>query len=397
MTKLNKRMVSVLYRLVEAKDLHPELGKVQWTDFNANEGEFEANFKELLRTLDTDPVHLRYHTGLLVKAIEWDDKGRRDDVLLRGEELTEAQQWIVKAAEKEPRPTVLQGEYVTASRTLQEASQAKESKRQRNINRWLKFGLAASLLLTSFATYKVYQAERRRLRFYETAAIATAETDPLNSLVNSLAAMNLGESWFVKFPEGFFVPLVRSRPLDIASLNSRAKIVISQDFFTLSDDLNALMRALRAFGLSLIKLLPLDESMTPYPSTSALAFSPDGQTIVSGSSYDRTLRLWDLEGKQISIPLEGHGRNSSESLSDRLGQSISWDGVTAVAFSPDGQWIVSGGTDTTLRLWSVEFIKAGGWVGDACRRLRPYLTIRSKTDVVAREARRTCERYGFWD
>ena len=129
--KLNKRMVTVLYRPVEVKDLHPELAKVQWTDFNAHEGEFEANFKELLQTLDTDPVHLRYHTGLLMKAIEWDEKGRRDDVLLRGDELKEAQRWMVQAAEKEPRSTVLQGEYVAASRGALESSRRAETKRQR--------------------------------------------------------------------------------------------------------------------------------------------------------------------------------------------------------------------------------------------------------------------------
>ncbi|MEM6838642.1 MAG: hypothetical protein AAF609_17525 [Cyanobacteria bacterium P01_C01_bin.120] len=66
----------------------------------------------------------------------------------------------------------------------------------------------------------------------------------------------------------------------------------------------------------------------------AVAFSPDGQTIVSGS-FDKTVRLWNLDGTPQGTPFQGHG-----------------DAVFAVAFSPDGQTIVSGSRDKTVRLWN---------------------------------------------
>ncbi|MFM7269742.1 MAG: AAA-like domain-containing protein [Cyanobium sp.] len=75
----------------------------------------------------------------------------------------------------------------------------------------------------------------------------------------------------------------------------------------------------------------------------SLAFSPDGRRIVSGSS-DTTLRLWDAAtGQPIGAPLEGHQK-----------------AVNAVIFSRDGKRIVSGSSDATLRLWEVETGKAIG-------------------------------------
>jgi len=65
----------------------------------------------------------------------------------------------------------------------------------------------------------------------------------------------------------------------------------------------------------------------------SVAFSPDGQTIVSGSD-DNTIRLWSRDGTPIGQPFQGH-------------QSY----VRSVAFSPDGQTIVSGSADNTIRLW----------------------------------------------
>ncbi len=68
----------------------------------------------------------------------------------------------------------------------------------------------------------------------------------------------------------------------------------------------------------------------------SVAFSPDGQSIVSGS-FDQTIRLWNLDGTPIGQPFQGHT-----------------NGVYSVAFSPDGQSIVSGSSDRTLRLWSLD-------------------------------------------
>ena len=64
-------------------------------------------------------------------------------------------------------------------------------------------------------------------------------------------------------------------------------------------------------------------------------FSPSGKQVVSGS-WDKTLRLWGVDGTAGPV-LAGHTNY-----------------VTSVAFSPAGDQVVSGSKDKTLRLWGVD-------------------------------------------
>ncbi|MCL6434105.1 MAG: TIR domain-containing protein [Leptolyngbyaceae cyanobacterium HOT.MB2.61] len=116
--KLNKRIVTVLHREVSPSELPPALAAVQWIDFRKHGGDFLANYGELLRTLDTDLEHVRAHTRLLMRAMEWEQQGQDDSFLLRGKDLTTSDQWLQQAASKQPAPTTLQIKYLTASREL---------------------------------------------------------------------------------------------------------------------------------------------------------------------------------------------------------------------------------------------------------------------------------------
>jgi WD40 repeat protein len=81
-----------------------------------------------------------------------------------------------------------------------------------------------------------------------------------------------------------------------------------------------------------------DKYLTLEAGVTAIAFDAAGRYLAAGtfSQAGQTVAVWDFEKQEKVFDLPGHH-----------------DRINAVAFSPDGSWLVSGGDDSTVRVWNV--------------------------------------------
>ncbi len=92
-----------------------------------------------------------------------------------------------------------------------------------------------------------------------------------------------------------------------------------------------LLGTVRLWGQAPQLVVPVAHTL----SITSVAFSPDGKYILTGSS-DKTAKLWTLDGQEVRT-FAGHS-----------------NAVSSVAFSPDGRQVLTGGEDDKARLWTLD-------------------------------------------
>jgi WD40 repeat protein len=311
------------------------------THEDAAEVAHEALIREwptLRRWLDEDREGLRIHRQLTEDAMAWEKMTRDVNYLYRGGRLAQAREWASRpdAALNELEQAFLDAGLAQQQDELAEAQARAERE-------------AAAARREAEAARKL----RQRAVFLRGALVIAGALAIVSYLLYVQSSRNLA------------IALYNEQLASIreAEANSQRQKALVQSLGVLSAviyerDQNpelAILLGIEAARLNesnelgvnslidnslrsiLQKYAYYQDTLTGHKDgVSSVAFNPDGQTLASGS-FDGTIRLWDM----------------SQPTAEPLVLTGNEDGVYSVAFSPDGQTLASGGFDGTIRLWDM--------------------------------------------
>lgn len=360
--KNGKRLVPILHRDVpDRNQIHPALASHNWLFFREQDN-FERSFKWLTNALDTDLEHVRMHTRLLVRALEWDERKRDSSYILRGTDLSEAEEWLTASASKQPQATQTHTQYILASRR---AAAARQRVTLIGVTAALVFSIALSVLAlilwrqaedarseasnsrsTAVAALGSVNDTRATAQAQENAFRATinALNTPLQTVANiqTVATATMLAN-ILSTPSGQGGAPTSEEPPEEGVLPDTgggdpalSLLLAAQNYKLAIDPVQAksdLLMALQENGVR------LDQTLSGHNGAVLdVAYSPNGQRLASASD-DNTVIVWDMATRRPvgDLPFYGHRA-----------------GVTSVDFSPDGQILASGSRDSTIILWGVE-------------------------------------------
>src|SRR5215216_5141363 len=328
----NKRLVPIWHRDVNDESVPPDLSSHQYVFFRESD-DFDRVFEDLIEALDADLDWRREHTWLEMRAIEWNNKGQDSSCALRGRDLKEAEAWLERAAEKEPKPTDLQRQYITSSREVTRFQRVKLGA--------VAFVVIVIAILGSVALWQWTEAEEQK-------GIA------LGGQLASRAGLVKEQGEDGLLPDSV-----------LFAMEAKQRLPSKTNASSLEAD-----QVLR-HGLALLRRLGV--SLTPEDKVNGVAFSPDGKDLATVSD-DKTARIWDLSSedermalgdkvKDVAFSPDGkHLATASDDETARVWDAMDGsevaalvheDAVNGVAFSPDDKYLATASEDGTARIWDL--------------------------------------------
>jgi hypothetical protein len=122
--KYNKKLLPILYREPgKGTTMHAQLAATNWV-YMRSQDDFESMMPKLLDYFNQDAEWTHNHTILLQRAREWDQKSRNNSFLMRGQELRDAENWLIQSASApyDRKVASLVVDYIQAGRKVEDAN-----------------------------------------------------------------------------------------------------------------------------------------------------------------------------------------------------------------------------------------------------------------------------------
>jgi WD40 repeat protein len=326
--KNGKRLIPLVVKDIDAHEAPIELRPLNWIFLRAQD-DFSASFEQLIRAIHTDYAWVQFHRRLQGKALEWDRGARDNSLLLRGNDLRDAELQLAANASKEPYPTDLQREYTLKSRDA--------SDRQRRIIRLIAISVVASLAALGIIAFFLARsaAERQVIVRAGQLAAQSATVREAQFDLSILLAIEAYRTANTSQTRSNLLEVTQAKPELSQYMRGHTHSIADLAF---SPDRKILASASADRTIILWDVAtrqPIGEPLVGHTAfVSSLAFSPDGKILVSGSG-DNTIIVWDVATHHpISEPLTGHT-----------------DYLSSIVFSPSGETFVSGSQDGTMIVW----------------------------------------------